>query len=511
MAYLNVRERRLETKIAYVGPAFSGKATNLDRLRTDVVRGRASDLRTLEEGEAGELVALDWMPLQMPRFNDCDVAVKVVAAKGSLSTERLDDLFEDCDGVVVVVDAAPSAQDENRRAVDLVREALAKDASSNRHRPVVVQLNKSDLDDAVRSADLGLETGSWPVVTASAERGEGVVETLEMALTNVIDRMRTREESKIEVKADHHPLLDALRQILRDTVTEHMASLEQETMSRVMAAVSTTLTSKRSDESTAPRLDKLDRGLAQVRDAVDASRLAAGAAEKEALRSATNQQQTIGALASTLEHATNDHHQATTALANLVERTSTDIAKLVIALRETATRTAEIQATNTELATRTNELSLRMDALAIETQTEALSVETRLREQIVQIGTMVRRAVEGIAADLKRYDVREPLTAVAAEVGKLHEKTENVTTALAPIATATTGLPARIATTEATFQRDLREIFGPKLARIDNAVQVMQVDAGESFTRAEARIGEIQNGLTELLDELKKRKKGWFS
>ena len=236
MAYLNVRERRIETKIAYVGPELAGKATNLQQLQSDVARGRTTQILE-EELDSGSVASFEWAPLEKSRFRDCDVAVRIVAAHGALSADRLDRVLADVDGVVVVIDAAPSAQDENRRAVSLVREALTKDAGASRQ--VVVQLNKSDLDDAIDTRDVAatLETREWPVVKASAARGEGVLETLEMALSNVISAMNTPDLAAADVKVDHNPLLTALRQILRDTVTEHMATLEQQALARMTQAL----------------------------------------------------------------------------------------------------------------------------------------------------------------------------------------------------------------------------------------------------------------------------------
>src|SRR4051794_26054736 len=120
MAYLNVQQRRIETTIAYVGPELAGKATNLRQINDDSSRGRATNVQL-----TGDVLSLDWRPLPSDvRFHDCDVAVKVVAPKGTLSTESLDTVLDGVDGVVVVVDAAPSAREENRRAFELVRDAV---------------------------------------------------------------------------------------------------------------------------------------------------------------------------------------------------------------------------------------------------------------------------------------------------------------------------------------------------------------------------------------------------
>ena len=168
MAQLDVRERRMETTIAYVGARLAGKATNLHHLKTDSARGRSTDLQISED-----TLSLEWSPRRADRFDDCDVAVKLVAAKGAPSTARLDEVIGSADGVVVVVDASPSARAERARVLSLVRDALSK--GSARKIPVVVQANKVDLADAKAVQELAGEV-EWPIVPASAMRGEGVVE-----------------------------------------------------------------------------------------------------------------------------------------------------------------------------------------------------------------------------------------------------------------------------------------------------------------------------------------------
>jgi hypothetical protein len=460
MAYLNVRERRIETKIAYVGPELAGKATNLQRLKSDVARGRATDiLETPTEG--GALVSLDWTPLQMPRFNDCDIAVKIIAARGTLSEGALGDLLEDVDGVVVVVDASSAAQDENRRAISLVREVLGKDTSVQR--PVVVQLNKSDLEDAVPASELAhaLQTNDWPVVSASATRGDGVVETLEMALANVLEAMKASGAEPQEVRADHNPLLTALRQILRETVTEHMAALERETVPRLTAAVAAATTSApaaapRADGELLARLDRTDRAIAELREALASIRSDASTAASEA----------------------SQVRMVTDEVAAIVERSAADLTR--------------VAATEARLK-------------------EELNAKSKAdREHVTSALAVLRRALDAMAVDLKRFDVSEQVAAMGKQIAQLKEKGEGAGSAVPPPAPAQLkALETRLGTIEAFLQRELNG-NGSKLGRLSDAVKALHVDYGESLARADVRSTELHAGLAELLDDLKKRKKGWF-
>ena len=252
MAYLNVRERRLETKIAYVGAAQSGKGTNFEHLGGGAMQD--------------DVLALYWQPKGDVTFRDCDIRVQLVAARGDASSERVKTLLRDVDGVVFVVDASPSAQEKNREVLVALRAALA--ALPARDVPVVVQVNKNDVADALSAADVvgALDVADLPFVSAAALRGEGVVETAERALAAVLATLRTRAPSESAAPAaasprEGNPLLTALREILRETVATHVAEMEsrlEAKLDRVLAA-SGTLTAKLLEQRDA--ISALDQAL----------------------------------------------------------------------------------------------------------------------------------------------------------------------------------------------------------------------------------------------------------
>ena len=460
MAYLNVRERRLETTIAYVGPSLAGKNTNLLHLKSD---GRATDVMETDGG----LLSLAWLPLHAPRFNDCDVMVKVVAARGELSSERLEKILSDVDGVVVVVDAAPESRDENRRTMELVRASAAE-------RPVIVQLNKSDLAGAIGAADLASIVEDWPVVPASAARGEGVVETLEMALESVIEAMKARSASAPVTATEPHPLLSALRQILRETVTEHMESIELRVSEKVARAAGAAV----------------EVGLSDVRAAVTALQADLHAVQSTMAVSAKESARALNSLVTT------------TSGAGQVER----LDAIEVSVREVAIQIAEVQARMLDIATRGD-----VEAAETRVREELVTRGRGEREHVTSAASVLRRAIDAIAIDVKKADRHAE---IASALERLHGKTDALGDALSPVATTTTtltALPGRIAALETAVLRELRDSLVPRLSRVDDVVQIMNVSSTEAFERSERRVTEIHAGLTELLDELKKRKKGWFS
>lgn len=225
MAYLNIRDRIIETKIAYVGPKLSGKRENFARLASERDHGKAG---TTVEGSHGQLkiCSLDWKPSQAARFNDCAVAVKLVRVEGEAGEGDLQDLLVDMDGLVLVLDSDADALERNRSSVLEVQEALR--AESDHDCPVVVQINKRDLPGAIPLDEiigtLGIEP--WPYVVASALGGDGVIETLDRALASVIATLGTNaSESDDDTSAalDPNPLLTALKHVISASIAEQIA------------------------------------------------------------------------------------------------------------------------------------------------------------------------------------------------------------------------------------------------------------------------------------------------
>lgn len=141
VAHLNLRDHRIEAKIAYVGPEAHILST-FARLRNEPAFSLVGDR------------VLDWRP-PAKRFRDCDIHVKLVVG------ER-----ENADGVVLV---------EERTTAPTLEEEIA---------------------------------------------------TLDRALVDVIATLEKDSGAKAMPAGDPgHPLLTALRQVLRDTVREHIEEL----------------------------------------------------------------------------------------------------------------------------------------------------------------------------------------------------------------------------------------------------------------------------------------------
>lgn len=177
MAHLNVRERVLETKIAFVD---------------------ASGFAALGDAEViDNVLALTWKPSAETTFRDCGVRVRVVAPRGEASKDQLAALLRDADGVVF--------SDEKHRAL---------------------------FDGFTKTV---VQVAEW----------EGVTQTLERALADVLTTLQretlnddtmvtdTARSNGRATAREGNPLLTALRQVLRETVTAEVDELESRVTHRL--------------------------------------------------------------------------------------------------------------------------------------------------------------------------------------------------------------------------------------------------------------------------------------
>jgi len=411
VAYLNVRERRIETKIAYVGDRPTKTTSSLKEL---VSLAKTNDVEL--DGETGDIRSLEWRPPSTTttgtRFNDCDVAVRVVTSK---SGELEAVLADGVDGIIL-------GADEDQLLIGTLGDRVKV--------PFVVQAE-----------------------------GEGVMQTLEALLVRVIDQMKTPPEAQPASPSpsvlDQNPLLSALRDVMRETVREQMATVEAQAAARIAAVVEATIAERDA------RDEELRRTLQELRSMV-----------------ATTSKETARAYAS----------QAA-------------------ALTDVSARVAEIHAATLDLVTRrdleSHQAHLR-DELGSRSRSE--------REHMTTSIAVLRRSLDAITLDLKKVDLREKkLQEIGAEVHMVSGKLDALASTVEPTAISVGMVPSRITAVTEVLQREVREVVLPKLARLEDSVQVLHVDTGGSLQRADQRASEIQGGLNELLEELKKRKKGWFS
>jgi mutual gliding-motility protein MglA len=145
----------------------------------------------------------DFLPLSLGKIRGFNIRVQLYTVPGQvLYNESRKMVLKGVDGVVFVADSMEVQLEANKESLQNLRENLADDNLDMDELPLVLQLNKRDLEGSVipvmakeiMDRDLNaLLKNPAPTVLASALQGPGVFETL-------------REISKITIKSVHHKL-----------------------------------------------------------------------------------------------------------------------------------------------------------------------------------------------------------------------------------------------------------------------------------------------------------------
>ncbi len=191
--YINWARRELNLKIVYYGPPMSGKTTNLVVIhrRTDPTRrGELISLNTTDD----RTLYFDFLRLDLNKIGGLTPRIHLYTVPGQPTYEASRRLvLRGADGIVFVADSAQEKVDANLTSwLNMVGhlEALALPFEGM---PLVVQLNKQDLPNAVPPDQLRrlLGVNGYPTFEAVAIRGVGVFDTLKSIIHDVVVRLQS--------------------------------------------------------------------------------------------------------------------------------------------------------------------------------------------------------------------------------------------------------------------------------------------------------------------------------
>jgi signal recognition particle receptor subunit beta len=190
----NDAESMLQFKIVYWGPGESGKTTNFFRLREkfDLLRlSKGYSIETTEGRTLWEdsLYLLFKFTIKDVKFNIIAHVVTCTGQERFLSTREY--VLDGADGIVFVGDSDSKKLEQNKRSF---RELVS--FASSKKIPYIVQLNKRDLEDAIKLSKfkvaLGLPLldtypdGSKVVYEAEALQGVNIVNCFKQIILQVI-------------------------------------------------------------------------------------------------------------------------------------------------------------------------------------------------------------------------------------------------------------------------------------------------------------------------------------
>lgn len=194
---VSVAEQLLTVKIVYYGPGLSGKSTNLRRLHPEFppeLRGE------LVERDAGSepCLSFDHFPAVLGRVGRLRIRVDFFSVPGpSFHHDARRAILDGADGIVFVADSSVDREAANLQSRADLCSALSRAGADLEAIPHVWQWNKRDLDDAVDVAWLEalLNPEGAPSVPAVAARNEGVWETQQVLLGQVLEVVKRRVDT----------------------------------------------------------------------------------------------------------------------------------------------------------------------------------------------------------------------------------------------------------------------------------------------------------------------------
>ena len=192
MSTVNFAAREISFKIVYYGPGMSGKTTNLKLIHQHIPKERKGDLVSLATEEERTLF-FDFMPLDLGSVNGFKTRFHLYTVPGQVfydASRKL--ILKGVDGVVFVADSAPNRLRANAEAMRNLRENLDEYNLRVADLPLVLQLNKRDLPNALPAGMLRRVVdpeGKLETYEAAAAKFEGVLEPLRAVSKKVLAKL----------------------------------------------------------------------------------------------------------------------------------------------------------------------------------------------------------------------------------------------------------------------------------------------------------------------------------
>lgn len=192
MSTINFANREINFKIVYYGPGLSGKTTNLKWIYSRVPEGHKGEMVSLATDEERTLF-FDFLPLDLGEVKGFKTRFHLYTVPGQVfynASRKL--ILRGVDGIVFVADSAPNRLRANAESMRNMRENLAEYGLKVEDIPVVLQVNKRDLADALpveMIQEVVDPERRFPVIEAVATEGKGVFETLKEVSRQVLARV----------------------------------------------------------------------------------------------------------------------------------------------------------------------------------------------------------------------------------------------------------------------------------------------------------------------------------
>jgi len=192
---INYAKKEVSCKLVYYGPGMSGKTTNLEVIHQKVPEHSKGEMTSIAT-EGDRTLFFDFLPLDLGQVRGMTTKFQLYTVPGQVyysSTRKL--VLQGADGVIFVADSQAEKLPENIESLKDLQTNLEEYGLKIDEIPLVIQWNKRDLPSAmvVEELDKKVNWMNASTTTAIAATGEGVLGTLKLAASLILDRLNTKE------------------------------------------------------------------------------------------------------------------------------------------------------------------------------------------------------------------------------------------------------------------------------------------------------------------------------
>lgn len=199
MSFINYATKEINCKIIYFGPGLSGKTTNVQYIYERTQNERKGKLVSLST-ENERTLFFDFLPLAIGDVRGYQTRFHLYTIPGQTFYEvSREFILKGIDGIVFVADSQPERMEANIESFDSLKGALERQGYDLDRIPLVFQYNKRDSERSIPIADLerALNPSRKPYFEAVANRGDGVMETLESICHWIIRDLKGSESKTL--------------------------------------------------------------------------------------------------------------------------------------------------------------------------------------------------------------------------------------------------------------------------------------------------------------------------
>lgn len=185
MTLVNYAKKEITCKLVYYGPGRSGKTTNLQYIYSKIPKEKRGEMTSLAT-EMDRTLFFDFLPVDLGKIGNFSAKFQLYTVPGQVyydATRKL--VLQGADGVVFVADSQADRLEDNIESFENFIINLQENNLDIESTPLVVQLNKRDLPNAidVESMKNALQIGDkWEIYESVATKGNGVIETLKRSM-----------------------------------------------------------------------------------------------------------------------------------------------------------------------------------------------------------------------------------------------------------------------------------------------------------------------------------------